>query len=120
MDDELKQAEMGWAAAVKKMDQPTIAKMLSEDLIYTHSSGVVESKAEYLKALSSGNQKYDGIEHMNPAFRTYGNTGVVNSKVRMTGSTKGVPFDNQLLMMHVWVKKDGGWQLVAHQTTKLP
>jgi hypothetical protein len=38
----------------------------------------------------------------------------------MVGKTKGVPFDNQLMMMHVWVKQGKDWKLVAHQTTRLP
>jgi ketosteroid isomerase-like protein len=70
--------------------------------------------------MKTGAQKYNLIEHNDLKVRTYGDTGVVNSRVRMTGATNGTPFDNQLLLTHVWVKKDGRWQLVTHQTTRLP
>jgi hypothetical protein len=37
----------------------------------------------------------------------------------MHGTNQNGPFDDQLLMIHVWVKVNGSWQLAAHQTTKL-
>jgi ketosteroid isomerase-like protein len=120
-EDEIRQAEMAWVAAVKANDFTKLEGYLASDLIYTHSTGVIEDKAAYLKALKSGSQKYDEISHANLRIKAYGgDTGVVTAKVRMTGQSKGTPFDNQLLMMHVWVKQGGRWQLAAHQTTRLP
>jgi hypothetical protein len=37
----------------------------------------------------------------------------------MRGMSNGAPFNDRLMMMHVWVKAGGHWQLTAHQTTKL-
>ena len=119
--DEVKKAETEWADAVKRQDMAALNRILSDDLVYTHSTGIIDSKSEYLNKMKSGAQKYEAIEHSDTKIRTYGDdTGVVNTRVRMAGATKGVPFNNQLLMTHVWVKKDGRWQLVAHQTTLLP
>ena len=119
-EDEVRQAEMAWVAAVKANDFAKLESYLAPDLIYTHSTGIIEDKAAYLKALKSGNQKYDEIAHSNLRIKAYGgDTGVVTARVRMTGQSKGNPFDNQLLMMHVWVKQGGRWQLAAHQTTRL-
>lgn len=119
-EDEIRQAEMAWVAAVTANDFAKVESYLAPDLIYTHSTGVIEDKAAYLKALKSGNQKYDKIAHSDLRIKSYGgDTGVVTAKVRMTGQSRGTPFDNQLLMMHVWVKQGGRWQLAAHQTTRL-
>jgi ketosteroid isomerase-like protein len=119
-EDEVREAEMAWVAAVKANDFAKLESLLSPDLIYTHSTGVIEDKGAYLKALKSGNQKYDEIAHSNLRVKAYGgDSGVVTAKVRMAGKSKGTPFDNQLLMMHVWVKQGGRWQLAAHQTTRL-
>jgi uncharacterized protein (TIGR02246 family) len=119
--DEVRQAETQWADAVKRQDMAALSRMLADDLVYTHSTGVIDTKADYLNKMKSGAQKYEAIEHSDTNIRTYGDdTGVVNTRVRMAGATKGTPFNNQLLMTHVWIKKDGRWQLVAHQTTLLP
>jgi len=107
-------------AAVKKNDVAAVANFLAEDLVYTHSTGIVEGKKEYLAKLKTGDQKYTGIELMSPKIRTFGDTAVMNTQTRMTGASKGVPFDNTLFLMQVWVKQGGSWKMVAHQTTTKP
>jgi ketosteroid isomerase-like protein len=118
--DEVKQAEQKWIAAVTSKDKSALEAILAKELVYTHSTGLVEDKGQYLQALASGNQKYDSIEYEAPAIQTYGSTAVVTTKVVMKGATKGQPFNNQLRLLHVWVKQGGKWSLVAHQTTRLP
>jgi len=51
--------------------------ILSKELVYTHSTGLVEDKGQYLQALTSGKQRYDSIEYDAPAIQTYGSTAVV-------------------------------------------
>jgi ketosteroid isomerase-like protein len=118
--DEVKQAEQKWIAAVKSKDKAAMEEILAKELVYTHSTGLVEDKGQYIQAVTSGNQKYDSIEYESPAIQTYGSAAVVATKVVMTGSTKGQPFNNRLRLLHVWVKQGGKWMLVAHQTTRLP
>ena len=119
-EDEIRQAEKSWASAVAAGDHAAVERMLGDQLIYAHSTGIVETKSEYMAKLRSGDQKYEGIEHKPMKIHVYGDTAVMHSGIRMKGKTKGVPFDNQLMVMHTWVKQNGKWQLAAHQTTKLP
>jgi ketosteroid isomerase-like protein len=119
-EEELRQAEKGWAAAVQKGDWAALERMLGERLIYNHSTGVVEDKQQYLGRLRKGLQKYELIEHASMEVRAYGDAGVVSARVRMKGRSDQRWFDDRLIMLHVWVKQGGRWQLVAHQTTKLP
>lgn len=107
-------------AAVKKNDVAGASQYLADDLIYTHSTGVVEGKTEYLNKLKSGDQRYTGIDFLKPSLRVYGSAAVLNTQARMTGATKGVPFDNTLFLMQVWVKQGSDWKMVAHQTTRKP
>jgi ketosteroid isomerase-like protein len=119
-DQDIRKAEKEWAAAVAGGDFASVERMLSDQLIYAHSTGNVETKAEYLGKLRAGTQKYDGIEHQSVTVRQFGDTAVAHSKVRMHGKNQSGPFDHQLMMLHVWVKQGGRWQLAAHQTTRLP
>jgi ketosteroid isomerase-like protein len=118
LEAEVKDAENAWIKAVTSNNQSALGNLLSPRLVYTHSTGIVEGKPEYLKAVDTF-QKYTTIHHQNMRVNVYGNAAVVNTKTRMVGSTRGTPFDNQLLMIHVWVKEGGNWQLAAHQTTRL-
>ena len=119
-DAEIQKAEKDWAAAVMAQDHGTLGQMLGDELIYAHSTGIVESKAQYLSNLKSGAAKYDLIEQQNVTVKTYGDAAVAHSNVRMKGTNKTGPFDNKVMMMHLWVKQGGKWRLAAHQTTRLP
>jgi len=119
LEKEVREAEKSWAAAVAANDFPKLEKVLSAQLIYAHSTGVIETKAQYMGRLRKGAQRYEGIDHEKLTVYVYGNTAVAHSHVRMRGTSDGRRFDDRLMMMHVWVKQAGAWQLVAHQTTKL-
>ncbi len=118
-EDELKKTEKGWAAAVVARDYAKLDRVLNNRLIYAHSTGVIETKSDYLGKLKSGKQRYDVIDHQKMEVRVHGNAAVVHSLVRMQGESATGPFDNKLMMIHTWVKSGGAWQLAAHQTTKL-
>lgn len=118
-EEEVIRAEKSWAAAVTAGDFAALEKILSDDLIYAHSTGVIETKAEYLAKLRRGTQKYDLIEHTKTTVKLHGDAAVAHSIVRMKGTNPDGPFDNRLMMMHFWVKRGGQWQLAAHQTTRL-
>ena len=118
-EDEIRQVEKNWAVTVTSPDHTALERMLGDQLIYAHSTGAVESRSEYMARLRNGAQKYDRIQHHSIAVRTYGDTAVAHSKVRMLGTSNGTPFDDELMMLHLWVKQAGKWQLAAHQTTKL-
>jgi len=119
-DDEIRQAERAWAAAVTAGDRGALERLLGDRLIYAHSTGIVDSRADYLTKLRSGAQTYKGIEHQQMTVQVYGDAALVHATVRMTGASNGEPFDNRLMMMHLWVRERGAWKLAAHQTTRLP
>ena len=117
---EILKAEDAWIAAIKAQDRAALDRMLAADLVYTHATGPVDTKAQYISSITSGNQKYASVERKDINLRVYGDAAVVTANMRMTGATKGEPFDNRVRMLHVWIKQKGAWRLVAHQTTKIP
>jgi ketosteroid isomerase-like protein len=118
----IEKAEQDWSGAVRSGDASAMAKILADDLVYTHSTGIVDTKESYIQSITSGNQKYAGIEYSDTKIKVYGRAALVTTVVRMTGTTKGVPFDNKLRMSHFWVRDAQGtdWKLASHQTTRLP
>jgi len=115
----VEQAERGWAKAVIAADFAALEKIFADDLIYTHSSGVTETKAEYIGKLRSGT-KYEAIDYNSVTVRVYGDTSIVHAKARFKVTTPTGGIDSNLVMLHVWLKSDGGWKLAAHQSTRLP
>jgi ketosteroid isomerase-like protein len=113
-------AEKAWATAVVKKDFAKLEGMLTADLIYAHSTGNIDDKSTYLGKMKTGKQKYDGIEHASTTVHIYGgDAAVAHSKVRMHGTNADGPFDDRLMMIHMWVKQGNQWKLAGHQTTRL-
>ena len=119
VEDEIRQAEKTWATAVVGGDFAAVERLLADPLIYAHSTGVIDTKSDYLSKLRSAAQKYDRIEHRSMTIRPYGDAVVVHARMRMAGTNRNGPFDDDIMMLHLWVKREGRWQLAAHQTTKL-
>jgi len=52
--------------------------------------------------------------------RSYGETAIVTGQSRMTVVNAGQEMKVHLRFTDVWVRRGGGWQMVAWQSTKLP
>ncbi len=119
-DDDLRAAEKAWGAALVTRDAAALERIYTSELIYAHSTGKVETKAQYLERLKGGKQRYDAVIHESTQIARYGDAAVTHSVARMTGHNDSGPFDDHLMVIHMWVKQGGAWRLAAHQTTKIP
>ena len=119
VEDEIKAAEKAWLAAVKGRDIAALDKIFTPELIYGHASGAIETKQKYLDRLKAGKQRYDSMEVESMKVVVYGNAAVVHCITRFQGVNDAGKFDDHLMLLHSWVKKDGAWRLAAHQTAKI-
>lgn len=120
VEDDIRAADQRWAEAAKTGDAAQLTRLLADGLIYTHATGIIDDKKTYIEKVTSKRQKYDGIIHSNVRINVFGgHTAVLTARMRMHGTNAAGPFDDQVLMTHVWVNLNGAWQLVAHQTTKV-
>ncbi len=118
--DAVKAAEKAWAESTVKNDKAALEKVLSDDLAYIHSTGDIDNKKAFISNLD-GARKYTKLDHENIEVREYGNTAVVMATANLATSMKGAPPNPaHLRMLHVWVLRNGNWQLVAHQSLRLP
>ncbi|MBL0159301.1 MAG: nuclear transport factor 2 family protein [Bryobacterales bacterium] len=118
-DDDIRAAEKAWGAALVARDGAALEKIYTPELIYAHSTGKVETKAQYMERLKGGKQRYDSVTHESTQVVRYGDSAVAHSIARMTGRNDAGPFDDHLMILHLWVRQGGGWRLAAHQTTKI-
>src|SRR5215472_6523883 len=90
-------------AAMVARDFKALEGMLHGDLLYTHSSGVTDTKATWLQSMQSGKTKYKSVN-------------CTDRKVRVIG---GEPRSLKLLFLNAWAKTPQGWKFVAWQSTPL-
>ena len=108
-------------AAMISADIEKISTLVTDDLVYTHSSGKVDDKKSFLDAIRSGSLDYEKIEPRNTVVRAKGGTVVVTGLVSITvKAPDGLKsFDARFTAVHMR-NKEGNWQLMAWQTTRLP
>jgi len=119
-EQEIRQRETRRFEAVVRGDIAALDDILSDDLSYTHATGVYETKAEFIAKLKSGQLKYESLTPEDMLVRVYGTTGVVTGVARVKVQVKGEPLSFQLRFTDVYVKKGDRWQMVAWQATRLP
>lgn len=108
-------AEKQYADGMVKSDPASVAKVLADDLSYTHSSALMETKADVLKGIT-GIVKYKSIEFKTSQVRQYGNTVITSHEMVFTNPKTS----SHVYVTMVWVKQASGWQMVQRQATKLP
>ena len=97
-------------------DGAALGRLLHDDLIYTHSGGQLETKADVIKSNTSGKSIVEKLEFSGTTVRVYGSTALVNGRVDLYHSaTNIVPMN----VLHVWLKGPDGWKLVSRQATRL-
>jgi hypothetical protein len=103
-------------AAMVAKDTAALGRYLASDLVYTHSNGAVETRDELLAHLASGQLRYGSIEPAEVRVRVLEQTAIINGRAELVvGSDR---FDIRYL--DVWVVRDGRWQMIAWQSTRLP
>jgi ketosteroid isomerase-like protein len=109
------------AQATIKKDVATLDKIYHPDLTYSHSSAMLQSKAEVLKA-AAGPAVTESMTFPGNTVRIYGNVALVRGGNELRNGTPGAMHDNHLNILWVLLKGSGpyGWQIVARQTTRLP
>lgn len=103
--------------AVLAGDTQALSDLLDESLVYTHSTGTIDSKASYLAAIAAGTLLYRRIEPSDVSLLFRGSTAFVFCRIAMDVVVGGVPklLDNRTTS--VWVPHAAGWRLlVAHST----
>jgi ketosteroid isomerase-like protein len=107
-------------AAMTSNDLASLAALLADDLVYTHSSAAVDTKASYLQALSSGRTRYREVTRHRQDIAVHGDTAVVSGHVGIEVTVGGVDRSIDARFLAVWAKVGGTWQFVAWQSTPIP
>lgn len=93
--------------------------MLSDQLTYTHSNGLIEDKQQHLENIRTGKLQYRSIQPEEMKLRFYRRTVVGTGIVNVTGVLNEKEFTVRLRFTDVYVKQKGKWRLAAWQSLKL-
>ena len=114
--DEIIALENRRIEAMTKGDIQALEEILADDLIYTHTTARLDTKASFIDAIKSGRSNYKSVDTSDVEVRQLGDTVVV------TGHAKFHVGDNKFeaRFLDVYAKRNNAWQMVAWQSTRLP
>jgi ketosteroid isomerase-like protein len=117
---EIKKLEDRRFRAMIDGDFDTMAKLLGDGLVYTHSTGLSDNHGEYIAKCKKGVFKYRKIERPTENIQVYGDAAVVTGHTKMEVMIDGKPKLLNSRYTNVWVKGPKGWQMVVWQSTPIP
>jgi hypothetical protein len=118
--DEALKAEDARYAAQTSNDFAAMEKLYSPELVYVHSSAVVDNKQSYIDSMRSGTVQYKVMRRSDVVVRSFGCVAIITGNGNYDVSVNGKDMNVQLRFHSVWHKADGKLQFVSWQSTRIP
>ena len=106
--------------AMAKKDIATLNAIISDDLVYTHSSARLDTKQSLIGAMESGATVYTSVIPSGVEAQDLGSAVVLTGSAQISVTSNGNPNRFGVRFTDVYVNHNGQWQMVAWQSTKLP
>ena len=106
--------------AMATKDVATLESLIADDLIYTHSSARLDTKRSLIEGMTSGKTVYTAVEPSDVKAQDLGDTVVLTGIAQIKVTVAGTPNAFGVRFTDVYARRDGRWQMVTWQSTRLP
>jgi len=117
---ELVRLENQWAAGLVRRDRALFDKLLSPKFVYTENDRLMR-RDEVLNDVTSGADTVTAARNEGMEVHEFGAvTAAVTGWLIVEGRSQGAPFVHRYRFTDTWVKRKGGWEIVAAQDYLAP
>jgi len=117
LTDALLQRDLLFDAAVSAGDLATLEALLADDFIYTHSTGQIQSRGEYLATLGA-RQSRSHRAVSDVRVEIHADVGLTSGDLTITYPNSRPPHLLRYLRVHR--QTEGVWQAISHRTLIAP
>ena len=102
-------------------DFSTLSALLADDIVYTHSTGVVQDKSKYLDHARNA-LTFLSIDRGHLTVRVLDNVAMMSGAMTniITAPSLEKPMEVRAQVLQVWVQENGSWKMAAFQATRTP
>ncbi len=111
--------EQSWNEAFYRKDTALIESLLATEFTATYDDGSRGDKTKELGLIADFNQQVHSAIQDEFSVKTYGDTAVVWFTLHVVGIKQGQKAELTLRYTDVWVMRDGRWQCVSTQSTRV-
>jgi len=113
--------ENDWSQATVARDGARLSRFYADDYVFTDADGALSTKSKEIEEITSGlfhetAYKFDDLQ-----VRFFGEVAVVTGRntIRGTWEDTGQTMNGPYRFTDVFVMRDGGWQCVASQASRV-
>lgn len=106
--------------AMAAKDYATLNAVLADELIYTHSSARLDTKQSLIGNMQSGSTVYTSVEPSDVKAQDLGDVVVLTGIAHIKVVSNGTPNAFSVRFTDVYAQRDGRWQMMTWQSTRLP
>ena len=106
--------------AMAKKDLAALNTLISDDLVYPHSSAKLDTKKSLIGNMEAGSTVYTSLVPSDVKAQDLGDTVVLTGSCKISVMSQGRPNSFGVRFTDVWANKGGNWQMVTWQSTRTP
>ena len=107
-------------AAMIARDFAALERMVHDELLYTHSSGVTDTKASWIESMKSGKVKYKSVSCSGRQVKFFGDVALTRGRAAIEVDIDGQAKSLRLLFLNAWTRTPQGWKFAAWQSCPQP
>ena len=102
-------------------DIPALDALLADDVVYVHSTGLAETKTEFLNGVRDGLYEYERVRPETQRIEQSGDIAMVYTTLDFIGGARGKPHPpTRLITTLVWRREHAKWRMIVRQATRIP
>lgn len=113
------QLERDWDEAFRRKDVAFVENVLAEEFMATYGDGTRVDRAQELEMIANFNLQIDSSTVDDFTVNLYDDAAVVWFTQHLVGPSQGQTLELTYRYMDVFVFRDGRWQCVASQSTRV-
>ena len=119
LEQTLRQIEDELVSAVTQGKTAPFERYMADTYSFTGADGSIQTRSEWLADMKSGHLKVESTLNQDMKVQAYGDAAVVSYRSTDKGTYKGTDISGQYRWTDVFVKGNGGWQIVSTQGTRI-
>jgi uncharacterized protein (TIGR02246 family) len=120
VEQEIRKLEREWFDSYVRGDRAAFDRIVADDVVITYGNGSVGNKSQAIAEIKAPADSSYSLTSDDIQVRVYGETAIVTGRVTEKGTFNGRSLNSQSRYTDVWVRRNGRWQVVAAQNTRLP
>jgi ketosteroid isomerase-like protein len=116
-----------WADAAKTKNGEAVKRILADNAVLVYPDGTTATKADEVRTIESGAISGESFEMVEPKVTVIdadaafisGRSVIKNAKYAAPNQRKPIDISGEYRFLDVYVKRDGRWQVIASQATKI-